>query len=285
VWFASVVSSTESGGVSLARLGGVADWELIALSGDSASGRAKVRWSSGDPGFTVEGWIDAADLAFRARHDVALVPGHVWINNEANLTIRIAGPDALIVPSNTPFASIQATVACSELEIGLGGELVVPAKSYWSPSKKTLPLYSAPQGKLLTTLAYAGSIDSIAYAAAAEKSGFLRLLDEGDVRIDAWVKTSDMKPWVGELPHDPFVCGVGNLDIEPKNTIVRTIAEDTDVLLEPSATATRVGVIARGTRVRVATSKKSFVSIDDEVGRWGPAEGKKLWVRSSAVGP
>jgi hypothetical protein len=285
VWFASVVSSAESGGVTLARLGGFADWELIELSGDSESGRAKVRWSSGKPGLALEGWVDARDLAFRARHDVALVPGHVWINTEANLTVRVEGANALIAPSNTPFANIRATVSCADLQLGSGDEPFVPAKSYFAPTSKTLSLYSAPKGTLLTTLVYASSFDEIAYAALEEKGGFLRLVDEGDVRLDAWVKASEMKPWLGELPHAPFVCGLGNLEIEPKNTVVRTITEDTEVLLDPSPTSMHVGVISRGTRVRVAASKKSFVSIDEEVGRWGPAQGKKLWVKSAAVGP
>lgn len=282
----AVVSSAENGGVSLAHLGGFADWEMIALSGDSDTGRAKVRWSSGTPGISIEGWVEARELVFRPKHDVPLIPGHVWISAEASVTLRTDGGHAQIAPYSTPFANIRATVPCEDVQIGQGNiEPIVGAPAYWTSSQKTLSIYSAPKGTLLGALAYGAPFDATAYAAVEEKNGFLHLLHYDGLHIDAWVKTDEMKPWTAEPPQFPFVCGMGTLDIADKAAIVRTITDDTDVFLEASATSTRVGTIARGARVHVVTSKKSFVAIEGEHGRWRGPDGKKLWVRGAAVGP
>jgi hypothetical protein len=284
----AVVSSAESGGVSLARLGGVADWEMIALSGDNESGRAKVRWSSGSPGLSIEGWVDAKELAFRAKQDVPIAQGHLFINAAAELMVDVVGANAHIRPYGTTFANIAATVSCSDLRIGHGDvEPVIGAPAYWTSAQKTLSLYAAPKGALVTTLGFSGAsqFDTTPYAAMEEKNGFLHLVHYDGVHLDAWVKTSEMKPWLGEQPQFPFVCGMGSLELYDKNKIVRSLGEDTDVFLEPSVASTRVGTIARGARVHVVATKKSFVAIGDEHGGWGGAPDKKLWIRASTLGP
>jgi hypothetical protein len=282
----AVVSSAESSGVPLLRTGGFADWEMIALSGNSESGRAKVRWSSGTPGIAVEGWVDSKRLSFRAKHDLPLVPGHLWINVAASLKVKPEGSNAEVSPLDTAFANIRTTARCDELRIGDGEiEPVAGAPSYWTSTQKTLPLYAAPKGKLVTTLTYAGSFDVTPYAALDAKDGFLRLVHYEGVHFDAWVKESDLKPWLGEAPQSPFVCGMGSIDFYDKKAIVRTVTEDTEVFLDAAPNATRVGTIARGARVRIGTSKKSFVSIDDEHGGWGGPPDKSLWVRAATLAP
>ncbi|MGZ3420050.1 MAG: hypothetical protein ACXWUG_21705 [Polyangiales bacterium] len=282
----AVVSSAESGGVSLARVGGFAQWEMLGLSGDSETGRAHVRWSSGTPGLLLDGWVDSKELSFRAKHDLPLVAGYVWINVGAELKVKPEGSSAQVSPLETAFENIGTTVKCDDLRIGSGEiEPVVGAPSYWTSSQKTLALYSGPKGKLVTALTYKGSFGATPYAALDAKDGFLHLVHYEGVHLDAWVKEIDMKPWLGELPQFPFVCGLGSIDFYDKKTVVRTLAEDTDVFLDASPNATRVGTIERGARVRVGHAKKSFVEISDEHNRWMGPPDKKLWVRASTLSP
>jgi hypothetical protein len=77
---------------------------------------------------------------------------------------------------------------------------------------------------------------------------------------------------------------MGSLGILEKNVAFRTVAAETDVLVEPGGA--RAGVLEKGAKVRVTGSTKGFTEVRGPDSDWFAADTKKkLWVKSAALAP
>jgi hypothetical protein len=286
------IYSAKEGGTPIA---GFATQEVSLELSDvpaETSGRAKVKTTGP---VRIEGWIDATKVPLVAKHDVPVVPSHVWIGRGEPLKLKGAMPGKLKV-STTISATQQkldAKAACADVGIGRikVDEPTLPSAAKKYVLKKTsLDLYDDPSGGTVFTIEVPNAESGVLLYSTEAKGAWIHVQHNGMFVVDAWAKAADLKPF----PKGEMLDALGGgsmvsispakLKVDGSTKIVK-LGKDTSIRLNPNDAVKPIGVIEADAEVIVV----------DTVGGWSrvypkgleiiPPDNKDFWMKAADLGP
>ncbi|MEO7092783.1 MAG: hypothetical protein ABI175_06000 [Polyangiales bacterium] len=260
----------------------------------ASSGRARVRTGKGSGSLRIEGFVDAAKLPLAARNDLPLASDHVWIGKGQPVRLEGASKGSLAV--GTTLAATQqklhAKAACSAVAIGavLGDDLGPPASAKkWLLKSTTLDLYGDPSGAIVFTLQVPYAESGILLYSTESQSIFQHVRHWGPIVIDAWAKTSELKP----LPKGEMIdelAGPGAITINPAKLKVEggvkelKAPKSLPVRLAANDAAKPIGTLEDGAEVLVLDTVAGWSRIYPKGLELLPPEGKDFWVKAADLG-
>jgi hypothetical protein len=258
------------------------------------SGRARVRTGKGSGSLRIEGFIDASKVPLAARNDLPIAPDHVWIGK--GQVVRLEGASKGLLAVGTTLAATQqklhAKAACTALAIGnvLGDDLgPPPTAKKWLLKSTTLALYGDPAGAIVFTLEVPYAESGILLYSTESQSIFQHVRHWGPIVIDAWAKTSDLKPLPkGEMLDE--LAGPGAITVNPAKLKVEggvkelKTTKNVPVRLAANDSAKSIGIVEDGADVLVLDTVAGWSRIFPKGLELMPPEGKDFWVKSSDLG-
>ena len=290
------VTSDEAGAHPVARFdprGADATW---GLSGNASHTWVGVRDTVA--GTELRGYTRTLP-SFALLHEVALVPGHVWL--EAGAPVKVAhvdergDPVVWLDPEVDAIAGIEGTVPCGSLAFDetpavVAAPKVVEAREsigFAIPKYATLQLRYEPGGRSRGSL----RIDrkDPPFLQVFERLGpYARAtLSTPNARFDVWIDRAEIDEDgpLGGLGLLSGICGncIGYGDEPPPGERV-SVAESTEVIVgsDPRAGGPSGLMLGKGQVVEVASRRKGFVEIR-AFSSFAPPRGRTFFVPSSAI--
>ena len=291
----TLIYEKSSGGDPIARLTGAKIGLVASDFFAGASDRVHVKTSVGAGSFRIEGWIDAKRLPVFTNKNVPVVQSHIWIGALREVTVIGAGSGKPRVKRQVGLPFNQAFTGwadCSALS------LAATAPSGWTPTgnarayvaKKDVELYdSGDDGRnLITLLSPDSKGNGIVLWSTEKKGGWVRLVHQSEVVIDAWARTKDLKELPrGELQdsHPPStsrrsppalkLSGKANSATAPKDIESGASASDMGKL---------IGTLEAGAEVYVLDIVAGWASVLPKVLNVAPHGEGQFWVKASTLG-
>jgi len=288
------IYSAKEGGTAIA---GFATQEITVEVSDfpaEATGRAKVKTGKGSGSVRIEGWMDPTKVPLSAKQDLAVVANHVWIGRGEAVKLRGSSPGKLHV--DTTLSSTQqklsAKVACSNFSIGK-----VQADEFESPKSasryvlknKTLDLYDEPSGSVIFTIEVPNAEAGVLLWSTESKSVFVRVKHFGQLVVDAWAKTGDLKPFPkGEMldalnTSSMVSISPAKLKVDGSTKEVK-VSKDVPIRLSANDKSASIGVIEDGAEVIVVDTMAGWSRVFPKNLEVIPPDGKDFWAKASDLG-
>jgi hypothetical protein len=282
----------QTGAAPIARFaGGTVEVRIHAIPvAYGARARVVVLSDPSAPGLQVEGWL-VADHLIRAKRDLPVVPGHLWVAKEAPLRLTASDSGvpgrARVSPREATFEGLTAEVMCANLTVDAG-----PTER-WSPPATsqralvTLPtrLLSADGSSLGFTLALAPRVDGaravVELASTGTRGDLVRVVFEG---LDAWVRR-DAVTFL-DAPRDSDFGDYPDATDEWPSWYDRRASALREATAQsaPSASAATIGTFHQGAALLVsAPGPTGWLRAWPESGTVLPSDGREFWVRQSDV--
>ncbi|MGZ3478370.1 MAG: hypothetical protein ACXVCJ_27980, partial [Polyangiales bacterium] len=267
------------------------DWlvEVLEFPADTVTGRVRVRARREVPSIRVDAWVSASTFTYWAQRELPVVVDHVAI--ASGTTLRLFHPDAAVLDAEPRYATFEKTrapVACGD--IALSAPKSTPKAQKAAPREVVLkspsvPLYDAANGKLVFTLVQVKKNELVSFDAFEKASGFERVHYDGDVRIDGWVRSSDVR-----APDPGDLYGLGGLGLSGTGGGYGSSAPkwaakvDTEIRLGTDAKAPVVGLLEKGARVWITKGPDwSEIRLVDAAAM--PPKDKHFFVRTVDLEP
>jgi hypothetical protein len=284
------VYSAPEKGIELAQLQ-YFEWsvELLDFPADSLTGRVRMRARRDVPSIRVDAWVSAGAFAYYAQRDLPVVVDHVSIASSARL--RLFHPEAAVFDAEPEFPTFEKTrapIACGD--IGLSLPKSSPKAQSGAPREVVLksssvPLFDGPTGKVVFTLVPLPKSGPVSLDGFEKSGGFEHVRFDGDVRIDGWVRSSDLR-----APNKDDAYGLGGLGMSGTGGGYGSSAKqwsarvDTEIRLGKETNAPVVGILEKGARVWITKgSDWSEIRMVDSAAI--PPKGKLFYVRTSDLDP
>ncbi len=269
--------------------------EVSDLPADPTAGRAKVKTGKGGGSVRVEGWLDATKVPLTARADVAVAPGHVWIGRGERLKLTGASPGKLSVETtNTATgqklkgkASCGADVAIGEV---VTADVQIPSGAQkWVLRGRSLDLYDEVNGTSVFTLEVPAAETGILLYSTEQKSGWVHVLHQGAIVVDAWARSADLKAFPrGEMLD--ALASTSMVSISPAKLKVDgatkevTITKDVPIRLSTADAAKPIGVLEDGGTVIVVDTIAGWSRVFPKNLELIPPDGKDFWAKAEDLG-
>jgi len=296
VTFDKDTTLADASGRKLARFsGGESAVTLLALPVDG-SDLSRIETGTGRGSFRVAGFVKAAELRLFAAYDLPVVSGHVWLG--AGTRVVAAGTSAGKVrvekQLSTPFDQrFRALAECSALTFTppVANAFSVPgAARVFLMKEPSLELYGevGPVGAAISTLRRAATVDSVRFFSSEQRGGFVHVLYQGDVKIDAWAKAGDLTPLPrGETSDVP--AGSYTMSTPPQLQLPqppRTVKTTRELPLRVAARDNEppIGVIEAETDVYVMDTVAGWANVLPKSLHVLPAGELSFWVKSADLG-
>ena len=246
------------------------------------------------PALRIDGWMDPSELLLRARRDLAVVPDHVWIT--AGTPVEPSPGADLGVEARffDGFDGLRATADCSALafpgDAPPGGRR---ASSGGAPVHSKIPLLElrdAPGGRVVASL-HAHAPEVITMLADREAQGFRHITLDDGLRIEGWIRASDLEDGEGADCDD---CRGGVSDVDdiclPEGASgadegcpvdqLETLHASRELVVRtlPSLDAPRIGALERGADAFVIARRGAWASLRPKSAAVRPGAQGEFWV-------
>lgn len=260
--------------------------ELLDFPADSATGRLRVRARRDVPSIRVDAWVPASTFTFYAQRDLPVVVDHVTI--VASAPLRLFHPEAAVFdaePAYPTFEKTRTPIACGDIAPTMPKGVIKAPKVAGRDvvlKSSVVPLFDGPTGKIVFTLVPLHK--AVAMEGFEKSLGFEHVRFEGDVRIDGWVRSTDLRP-----PDPNDWGGVGGLGLTGgsgygSSAKQWTARVDTEIRLGKDAGAPLVGILEKSARVWITKSADwSEIRLVD--GAAMAPKGKQFYVRTQDLEP
>jgi hypothetical protein len=288
----------------LAEIPGLRVGVVVSQLAPPGSTRAKVRLRADalGPTLTLDGWVDLSDLKLYARRDVQVLEDHVWISRGAPLVVLAGDRERVRVqaqPYPQGFDDLSTETTCDALALESEVRAREPGRksrgAAFHPKAQTLSLYDET-GKLVRPLR-AHRFEVVTVNVVEQRSGMGRVAYDDFLRVDGWVKMSDLAPGPGADCDDcrggvedvPDVCfGHPIADLEANGCIShgeRLVVAKRDTLVhrEGSDGSPVIGKIDRGARVYVVNNLGPWVQIAPSTGALSAPDHLGFWVKRDEI--
>jgi hypothetical protein len=239
------------------------------------------------PSIRVDAWVSGAEIDFYAQRDLPVIVDHVSIS--VNARLRLLHPEAAVFdaePWSPTFEKTRTPVACADVgldPVKLPSKPTVKGREVLLKSSSA-PLFDAPTGKVVFTLVRVEP-HPVPLDAFEKVSGMEHVRYDGDVHVDGWVRSSDLRD---PKPEDAY--GLGGLGISGTGGGYGSSAKawsarvDTEIRLGKDAKAPLVGILEKGARVWITKgSDWSEIRMVDSAAL--PPKGKTFYVRTTDLEP
>lgn len=265
-------------------------WDFPA----DAAGRARIKTGRAGGSLRIEGFVDAAKVPLSAKNDLVVVSDHIWIARGQPLKLKGASPGKIQVESTFgPLdQKLKSKTSCSSVAIGRVAadepELPQSAKKFVLKSS-SLDLYDAAGGSTIFTLDVATPETGILLFSTEPSGAYTHVRHLGGAVIDAWAKTSDLKPFPkGEMLDS--LAGPGAITVSPAKLKVEgatkevVAPKDVPLRLSASDSAKVIGVIEDGATVIVIDTMAGWSRVFPKWLEIIPPDGKDFWAKASDLG-
>jgi hypothetical protein len=268
--------------------------ELSDFPADPTAGRAKVKTGKGSGSVRVEGWLDATKVPLSARADVAVAPGHVWIGRGEHLKLKGSSPGKLQVEATITATGqkLKGKAGCGEVSVGdvSTAEVTIPTGSQkWVLRNKSLDLYDEVNGANVFTLEVPAAETGILLYSSEQKSGWIHVLHQGSIVIDAWAKAAELKSFPkGEMLD--ALASTSMVSISPAKLKVDgatkevKVTKDVPLRLNANDAAKPIGVLEEGAEVIVVDTFGGWSRIFPKNLELIPPDTKDFWAKADDLG-
>jgi hypothetical protein len=178
-------------------------WVQLLAPGGAARAKVQLRSDPAGPTLRLDGWMELSDLRLFVKRDVRVVPDHVWIT--AGSPVAVLGGDRERVrlqttPYDEGFDDLATETTCAVL--ALASDVSVREKGRATrgvphhPAGPVLVLHDEV-GKPVQTLR-ARHHEVVTLYVLETRGAMSHVLYDDWLRIDGWVKTSDLVPGPGD---------------------------------------------------------------------------------------
>ena len=235
-----------------------------------ALSRVLVRAPPRGPAFVLDGYMSVEELDVHATRDVPIVPGHVSLASGATVHLLGAGTNggARIVSAYGDFHEVAADAPCDVLTLDAPVVGVVPrpprnaSNERLSHGRRASALLLDADGKVLLRLGKEG--EGATFELTESRGSLVHVLYDDGVRIDAWMRATDLLPGAGPDCDD---CHGSIRDVDDRCPDYPV--DDADGC--PETTTLTRAVATRETEIRGAAAKDGAV-----LGRL--ERGAEVWV-------
>jgi hypothetical protein len=282
------IHSAPEKGEDLAQLQYGEWWiDIVDFPADSQHGRLRMRARRDHPSIRVDAWVSGAEIDFYAQRDLPIIVDHVSIS--VNARLRLYHPEAAVFdgePWSPTFEKTRTPIACDDIGFS---QVKVPIKPAGKGRDVLLkaasaPLFDSPTGKIVFTLVHVEPYPT-PLEAFEKANGMEHVRYDGDVHVDGWVRSSDLRD---PKPEDNY--GLGGLGLTGtgggygSSAKAWTARVDTEIHLGKDAKAPLVGILEKGARVWITKgSDWSEIRMVDSAAL--PPKGKSFYVRTADLDP
>ena len=282
-------------GQSIARFSGAATPLVASDFPNDAQGKVRIETGFGASSFRIRGFIEPSQVPLFTATNVTVNPAHVWIAANRAVTLLGAAPGRLRVEKklSAPFQQIFTGAGeCSAFSLEAGTPLAVSPRADsrgYELRREALDLYGAPSLEaLITTLRRSPYMDAVLLLGSERKGSFVHVFYQGDIVVDAWVRTSDLVPLPNGETMDQLAPSVSQhgapqltfpgqprLVRPSKDVALRRAAKDSDAV---------IGVIEPGAETYVLDQVAGWASVVPKSLNVLPAPDGQFWAKSSDLG-
>lgn len=205
----------ESGGVEARFTGRPVNVRVEHI--DTAKGpvaSAIVRAPASPPALRLDAKLRADVLPFRAARDIRVAGDHAIIPRGSALVLSSGEGSTLGVrPRHGDFGGVTAAASCDDVELGEPGALVDSSRRspmHLVAMKRRMTLFAAPDGAVVLELDVRR--DAPTFDVIESRGSFRRIRYDDGVRLDGWVRASELAP--GEGPDCDDCHGGGVMDVD-----------------------------------------------------------------------
>jgi len=286
------VMSSETGGEARAVFSGArAALKATRFPADVSTGRMVINTGNG---FRVEGYADPRQFGIYASRDIAIGGGQLWISAGRQLNIVGAAPGQIKVevPARGGLGrAIQALAPCDALTFDRttppSFETPGNARGYLS-KKAELEIFPTAKAENGYTINIVGEGSGMLLWGKEQRGGFVHVVARGDLVIDGWVRSSELKAIPrGEmmdqaLPPERVQSGP-SLSVKDHKGIVR--APKTMTLYFGRGEATpQLGELEKDSEVYLLETVLGWASILPKSLQVLPQGDRAFWVKSTDLG-
>jgi hypothetical protein len=294
------IFATAKGGAAIARFTRmdvrVATTSIV--SGRPVRAAIVVRAPASGPAMVLRGWVDVDRLSLRAKRDLPVVAP--WVVIGSDQPVRAIAADGALVRVASRYGemrSLSADTPCDALTLDRGAPSPPETKGeYMHFTNKSAVLFDRPGGAALLEVPFDREMPTVLAVDAAAGMHRVHYLD--GVRLDAWVRDSDLEPGYGPDCDD---CHGGIEDVMDRCP-TPSDSDDNDgcpeladvnhrarvaspVRTKPANDGPIVGEIEPGVLLAVLGRRPGFAHVLPADGEIRGEGGVGLWVDASALDP
>jgi hypothetical protein len=285
-----------SDGRRIARFSGGESAVTFVAPPVDGSELAQIETGTGRGSFRIPGFVKASELRLYAARPLPVVSGHVWVGSGARVVAAgtVQGLVRVERELQSPFAErVSATVDCSALTF-TPPPLRVPAHPggarVFLLKEPRLELFDAmpPTSPAVFTLVRSPSVGSARLFSREQRGGYVHVLYDGDIVLDAWARASDLQPLprgeTSDVPSGSYlVTDPPRLKLEELPRVVKTTRE-LPLRLAARDSELPIGVIEPETEVYVMDVIASWTKVLPKSLHVLPEGDGAFWVKSSDLG-
>lgn len=278
----------------IARFSGAPTALVLSQFPTDRGGRVRVETGTGTGSFRVRGFTPVRELPLHTTVNVPVIAGHVWIaaNRDVSFLASARGRIRIEKQLSSPFAQTFSTWAsCNALALAsTPPSVAIPpgeARAY-AFKGTTLELFDEPEGKLLISLRRAPDSEGALFFGTDESPGWLRVLHQGHVLVDAWARARDLialprGETMDQLEPHRISRNPARLAVQGEPRIVRSL-EEVPLRAAAKEAEAPIGVVERGTETYVLEIVAGWASVMPKALNVVPAPDGQFWVKASELG-
>jgi hypothetical protein len=287
----SIYDKDEQGRVIARFTGGKT--QLVASSFSGSSRRIAVETGSGTGSFRIKGFVEASQLPLYTAKTVPVVPNHVWIGTQQQVSVAGASAGRLKVKraARPPLkGNFTGSATCSTFTFTPG---VPPG---WSApghargyvvKQSSVELFDAPNGTAIQTISRASEGGGILLFSSEQRGSFIHVEYHDDIVIEAWARTSDLQalPPGETMDYQRGSTTQRGLPRLAVQAAVRTVKTRQEIPIrgEPKDSAPVIGRIEPDTETMVMDIVAGWTSVLPKSLHVAPPEGEQFWVPSNKL--
>lgn len=291
------VFSAASGGDVIAKFTGQPISMSVTIPATSTDrGAVQTGGSGKNGGFRIDGFVDVTAVPAITTKNIPVVAGVVWIGGArtVQMTSAAAGSVGVKMAVGAPIEqTLTTTSPCDGLSLDSTGftQAGPPGNARGYVAKKApLAVRSSAGGDVVFTFTSSSISDALLFWSTEQKSGYVHALLGGDVVIDGWIASSDLKAlpqgeMLGAISSSSTSIGSAKLMMQgtpqtakpTKDVTIRKLAKDD---------AAAIGMIESGCEVIVMETILGWSNVLPSHLAIMPPDGSSagFWVKTSELG-
>jgi hypothetical protein len=296
VAFGKDTTLVDATGRKIARFsGGESAVTLLAPPVDGTD-LARIETGTGHGSFRLAGFVKATELPIFTSIAVPVVSAHVWLGVGTRVTAagssggRVRIEKQMSTPFNQRFSALADCSALTFTPAATPGFSMPGSARVYLMKAQLLDLFESvpPVGAPIFTLQRSPAVDNVRFFSTEQRGGFIHIQYQGDIRVDAWARASDLSALprgeTSDLPPGSYT-----LTSPPQLQLAqtpRTVKTSRELPLRVAAKDAEppVGVIEADTEVYVMDTVAGWASVLPKSLHILPAGELSFWVKSADLG-
>ena len=282
----------EQEGRAIARFTG-GPTPVVASNFSASSRRVSVETGTGTGSFRIKGFVEASQLPLYTAKTVPVVPNHVWIGAQQQVSVVGASSGRLKVKraARAPVkGNFTGSAACGAFSFspGVPSAWNVPghARGY-IVKQSSVELFDAPGGAPIQTLSRSSEGGGILLFSTERRDPWVHVEYHDDIVIEAWARASELHA----LPPGETMDyqrgstsqrGLPRLAVQEALRTVKT-RQEIPIRTEPKDSAPVMGRIEPDTETLIMDIVAGWTSVLPKSLHVAPAEGEQFWVPSKQL--